>query len=699
MGITATQERSARVAALASRGVALPLLLTLLSSCAPQIASVPCNEDEDCGLAAVCLRGSCTGGDPLSQRKDAGPRLDAGDVQPDAGDPPSLDGGQASDDSGRLDEEDADAGVLLEAGPDAGLSLDDAGDAVFDAGPPPVLDAGPPGIVSFHAEPASVSLGSSVTLTWVGNELSACTLEGHAGALEPSGSVVIERPASRPYVLRCSDAAGGEYQAELTVTVDCSQEITLGAVVITSDAELALFPSGACVTVTGDMSVSGLSHVDLTALYGLVAVGGSLSIGGNPALTSLAGLELLRDVGGDLRLGHQELAADPLLALPVLESLHGLSALERVGLDLQILAADSLVTLAGLERLSTVGDDLEVRDSASLKSLRGLERLSSIGSDLDLRNDVALASLGTLPSLTSIGATLRLTDLPALNEIRGLHGIGDDLYAIYLQNCDALASLEGLEGITVLRGYLHVQYNNALLHLDALSALRRAERVVIRRNLNLVSAALPALEIVDYTGGQSCFGDYCDGDLAVDGNDALRELAGFDALTLVRRNLQVLDNAALVEVNGFSSLVRVNNDLIVRDNPALTRVQGFEALANADDIFVERNPRLISVSLPAIDSVDDDVYIVDNDELLNLSGLGSLTSIGGELRITDNAGLTDLGIAPPQVGDYPDCARGCLFYVRANTRLPQAQVVELLAVAGRPVDETDVTIDVSGNAP
>src|SRR5690606_24330622 len=207
-------------------------------------------------------------------------------------------------------------------------------------------------------------------------------------------------------------------------------------------------------------------------------VGGSLNIGGGLNLERLDGLELVNDVDDDLRLGFQENAGDPEMFLPALTSVHGLSALARVGLDVEIVEADSLRSLAGLERLVTIGDDLEVDECPLLESLAGLRRLERIGNALELTDAPALRKLG-FSSLTTINGSIALNSVGVV-DLLGLARVESDPWSIWIHHCDSLPSLRGLEGITRVRAVLSLQYNDALTSLDGLENLAAAERVVIR---------------------------------------------------------------------------------------------------------------------------------------------------------------------------------------------------------------------------
>ncbi len=71
-------------------------------------------------------------------------------------------------------------------------------------------------------------------------------------------------------------------------------------VILTSQAEVNAFVGA---TVTGNLTIQESvpnNITDLSPLYTLTSVGGTLTIQGNTALTSLWGLNALNSVGGDL---------------------------------------------------------------------------------------------------------------------------------------------------------------------------------------------------------------------------------------------------------------------------------------------------------------------------------------------------------------------------------------------------------------
>ncbi|MDP2305625.1 MAG: putative metal-binding motif-containing protein [Pseudomonadota bacterium] len=148
--------------------------------------------------------------------------------------------------------------------------------------------------------------------------------------------------------------------------------------------------------------------VDLAGM-GTFTVGNTVYFYGNPALTSLDGLDGLEQVPHHL----------VLYDLPALTDLGALARLERVGATMRVGGCDSLTTLSGLDALTEVAGSLEVGFQASwgwgdanaaLRSLDGLGGLRIVGEDLWVVRNASLVDIGALDTLESVGLDLGVMD-------------------------------------------------------------------------------------------------------------------------------------------------------------------------------------------------------------------------------------------------------------------------------------------------
>jgi hypothetical protein len=131
--------------------------------------------------------------------------------------------------------------------------------------------------------------------------------------------------------------------------------------------------------VGGSFAASGNALLREVGLW-VEAVPGSISISGNPSLTSLAGLQWIKHIGGSLYVGdnprlvrtnmHQletvagslTLSGNPLVEL-------GLYRLTEVGEDVRIVGT-ALTRWSGMTALKTIGDGFVVYGNATLEDIR-----------------------------------------------------------------------------------------------------------------------------------------------------------------------------------------------------------------------------------------------------------------------------------------------------------------------------------------
>lgn len=145
--------------------------------------------------------------------------------------------------------------------------------------------------------------------------------------------------------------------------------------------ELSIFDLAGCRYIQGDLEINDTSLTDLHGLEELRTVGGSLSIGYNPQLASVAGLDGLFEIDGELHIAGNDALTD----------LGGLEGLFAVGGRLRIDHNAALAAFDGLEGLWIVGGDLDIEDNSSLESLDGLNGLAVLGGDeLSVRYNTVL---------------------------------------------------------------------------------------------------------------------------------------------------------------------------------------------------------------------------------------------------------------------------------------------------------------------
>lgn len=142
------------------------------------------------------------------------------------------------------------------------------------------------------------------------------------------------------------------------------------------------------------------------------------------------------------------------------------------------------------------------------------------------------------------------------------------------------------------------------------------------------------------------------GSLILNNNDSLTSLAGLDNLTNVGGSVDIDDNNLVTSLEPLSNLQTIGGFLDI-GNTALTDLTGLGALESiGGELFINQNEQMTSLTgLDSLVSIGGYLEITGNPQLISVNGLESLTSISGGIYIgfdaasggiDGNATLTDL---------------------------------------------------------
>lgn len=240
-----------------------------------------------------------------------------------------------------------------------------------------------------------------------------------------------------------------------------------------------------CTSIVGSLTISAPGLTTLTGLESLTSTGGDLRIGPNDALANLDGLSGLTRVGGTLFIGGAARGSWPGGGgNPALTSIAGLRRLESIGRGLAIHDNTSLTGLAGLEGLKSVGTQrnmwigsLSIKGNAALRDIEALKGLGSVESDIDIDGNKALTSLRGLDGQTENRGErgVYISDNKALAGLDGLGSLATVEHGLTVRLNPALETLEGLKSLTTV-GTLDIGANQALTRLDGLQKLATVKR-------------------------------------------------------------------------------------------------------------------------------------------------------------------------------------------------------------------------------
>jgi len=386
-----------------------------------------------------------------------------------------------------------------------------------------------------------------------------------------------------------------------------------------------------CTELKGDVTISGYDITNLNGLSVLTSIAGNLSITENNSLTSLTGLDNLTSIGGDLWISENY----------ALTSITGLIGLTSIGGRLWIYR-NAMTNLTGLDDVISIGGDLSITGNVVLTSLAGLDNVISIGGDLSIDDNPVLTSLTGLEGLTSIGGILFISgnSLTSLMGLVNLDSIGGDLIIFYNY---ALTSLTGLEGLTSIPGNLVISINNSLTSLAGLENATSVGNLEIKYNNALTSLeGLYGLTSIS-------------GHLDIRYNPVLVSLTGLDNIDAGSLTDLYISNNTLLSTCEVQSIcdylanpngtVNIYNNAIGCNNPpevANACGNGLPCPPFGNYYFVTQNEiDNFSINYPGCTILEGEV-IINGDDITNLNGLSVLTSIAGNLIITENNILTSL---------------------------------------------------------
>lgn len=331
----------------------------------------------------------------------------------------------------------------------------------------------------------------------------------------------------------------------------------------------------------------------------------------------------LREVG-DLQLG----GFDSFVGMP--------EGLQALGGDMTIIGNPNLPDFMGLERIASVEGRVWIARNSELRDLSGLSEDLVVGESLTIDANDSLQDLSGLPEGMQIGVdpdtgeSLRIADNPGLVGLAGLPASVVSLPgSVLISENPNLADLGGLfDNLLSVGGGLRIAHNDGMTSLDGpgetltLGADLFGTSLLVEGNPSLLSLkGLPA----SMTS--------VPGHISIVDNDALQDLSGLDSVEAVggdllvgRRFAQHLSdpcnwhatpagNASMQSLSGLGSLRSVGGTLAIACNPSLAEIG----------------------SLGALSSIGSHLLSLSNSELSSLSDLGGtggvLTSIGGSYQV------------------------------------------------------------------
>ena len=210
-------------------------------------------------------------------------------------------------------------------------------------------------------------------------------------------------------------------------------------------------------------------------------------------------------------------------------------------------------------------------------------------------------------------------------------GIFDDSIRI-----DEASDLERLIGYTEVTGRVEI-IGADVTNLEGLNSLETI-------GIDLIIQDCPNLTDITALSNLTSIGE----DLFMQRNHALTSLAGLENLVTVGEYLSIQRHDSLTTLAALSNLTDLGqrnglleNGIGISFNSALTDLQGLGGVEAIDSIALEGNSAMTSLNGLAFTTLGY-LSLKDNDALMDLSALSSLTSIDGDVILDGNTSLTSL---------------------------------------------------------
>lgn len=480
---------------------------------------------------------------------------------------------------------------------------------------------------------------------------------------------------------------GGTFTAVQVVPPQgCDTLVAKPALYATTTAQLA--DLSGVTRVTGALNLTGAGITSVTALQCLVRVDGDLVIN-QTALEDIGGLRNLTFVGGLLTIYNNGALATvnlpSLLNVGKQVSVQYNGVLEELSMDALGIVQGTLSffsnggsatgTTASFGALDSVTGDLMIQSNGRLESLGGFQSLDRVSGTVDIRTNNALTNLNGLGSLDEIGGNLIVYNNPGLEGALGLVNLSSVGGYLTVETNTLLEAAE-FPALTDLGSHLRI-YDN-----DNLGLLSANELEVIPGDLALMytgngaSELLVSLEKLGRVGGN----------LSIQNNPTLEDLAGWEALKSVGGTVDVRGNNALSSGNGLAALKTVGGSYVFYLNPLLSALNGLALEDVGGSLTIQSNAQLGSFEADELATVDQQVYVYDNPKLASFVA-GALTTVPGTLTFSNNGSAAQVTTA-----SFPALERvGGDLLIQNNQAL-----VDVNGLAA--LESTGSRIDIRGNA-
>lgn len=311
---------------------------------------------------------------------------------------------------------------------------------------------------------------------------------------------------------------------------------------------------------------------------------------------------------------------------PLLDDLNGLGNLKKVNGDMVIHNNLDLDELADLTSLYGNLKSLTISGNGEISDLYGLENTNISGGNLSIENNAMLETLEGIGQVTSV-YNLRIGNNPWLSDISDLNLL-TTTKQVKIHNLPILTNLDGLDALDNVNGSIEIVDLPLLSDIQGLGNLQTVGGT-------FTLAMLPSLPVLD--GLENLSNVYT---LVLMNNPGLKNVNALSALSNIQ-NLQIASCSNLESLEGLEGVVEIDN-LLLLDNPGLLSLFGLQNLNEIKmHVQISLNSALQNLDdLSSLSAIRGALAIVDNDELISISGIETAILDGFQLIVIDNAKLS-----------------------------------------------------------
>ncbi len=311
--------------------------------------------------------------------------------------------------------------------------------------------------------------------------------------------------------------------------------------------------------------------------------------------------------------------------------LDSLAVLTSVKGDLSIQKTSQLISLRGLDNLDSLGGSLNIQENQILTDLSAFSSIKTIIGDLHISLNNQLTELTGLDSVKQIKGGLIIASNPELLSLDKLQDLQSVVDQIDILSNRRLKHLYGLEGITFHLGTIKISNNDSLLDYHGFDNLR------IQRSYMFIESNPMAVDFTGFGALQETYG------LEIYKSPA-SNLAGFNQLALIGSGgLEIGKNQQLESLEGMPLLRQIGSYLYFYHNNQLDSLKGLEQLEEIFGLILDGNDSLVSLEgLNGLKTIEQEIRILNNPMLQDLSALNDTYGLGSRLWISGNNRLQNL---------------------------------------------------------